>query len=1052
MKNFSMRLLSIVLSFLLCFSAFLGITIPAYADNVDYVYAEGKYIKNWGVREETATFLSQNAEACYLNNDTSLAELAVFSGSSSTSAVPSSTLYKELQDLMKSNHKKITSYDETRYLFQYTDCQNSGKTSNKISSFYSGKEIGPAWDSGSTWNREHTWPNSKGEGSGENDIMMLRPTAKSENGSRGNTAYGVSSGYYNPNSASGEKHDLRGDVARIMLYQHVRWGQSKLFGSSGVIENKDVLLDWIEEDPVDTWELGRNDSVESITGTRNVFVDYPELAFLLFGEEVPSDYVSPSGAASDMPNIDTPNDDTSNDDTTTDDTTTGTVVDVPTVDTAYKFGMVQENISSTDVYYIDGTMDGYYMATTTDVTTAMDVYLEETDGGYYLYSTDEKGTKYYINMVVSGTHVNGQYGAATATTVYTYDTDSKTIIAYIGGVEYWFGTRNDKTYTSVGPCKTDYNGFYCRFYGENFDTPEPPVEDEPSTGNTLTIPEAIEIGVSKDHNTYTDDKYYVTGTVKEVYNPQYGNMYIVDEDGNELHLYGTWSADGETRYDALEEKPIAGDIITVYGIIGQYNEIPQMKDGWIVEHIKGGGQAPVAPETAQEILADAENLAQGSTLPYIATLTGTVVSIDTAYSAQYGNITLTIEVEDTSGKTIQCFRMVGEGADTIAVGDKITVTGYITNYKGTIQYAAGATFVFVNDETGGDDTNDDIIPDEPHFTVGDINGDSNINNKDLGLLMQYLNAWDVEIVLSAADVNCDGNVNNKDYGLLMQYLNGWDVDLGENSSSGTSSTELKIVTDQDKILKDAFSLGKNETTPYIAQLTGRVLSINKEYNEEYGSICVTINVADKSIVCYNMKGTGVDKIKVGDTITVRGVIKNFYYDDSTVGIIEFTWDPNSQTEVVMISYVSNSVVEKNPSIVDNPVVGTAYKFGFYQESLDCTYFAVGGMKGYYMATTTSAAAAIDVYLEDANGGYYLYTIENGAKKYLNIELNGTHVNAIYRNTPGAVFTYDTTLKTLVATITKDGITKQYAFGTHSSYYTIGTAQTTTYGYFCHFYK
>ena len=42
----------------------------------------------------------------------------------------------------------------------------------------------------------------------------------------------------------------------------------------------DDLLRWIEEDPVDTWELGRNDSVEAITGTRNVFVDYPELPIL----------------------------------------------------------------------------------------------------------------------------------------------------------------------------------------------------------------------------------------------------------------------------------------------------------------------------------------------------------------------------------------------------------------------------------------------------------------------------------------------------------------------------------------------------------------------------------------------------------------------------------------------------------------------------------------------------------------------------------------------------------------------------------------------------
>jgi hypothetical protein len=68
-----------------------------------------------------------------------------------------------------------------------------------------------------------------------------------------------------------------------------------MWGSSGVMENLDILLKWMEEDPVDTWEMGRNDAVQSITGVRNVFVDYPEFAWLLFGREIPSDLVTPSG-------------------------------------------------------------------------------------------------------------------------------------------------------------------------------------------------------------------------------------------------------------------------------------------------------------------------------------------------------------------------------------------------------------------------------------------------------------------------------------------------------------------------------------------------------------------------------------------------------------------------------------------------------------------------------------------------------------------------------------------------------------------------------------
>ena len=140
------------------------------------------------------------------------------------------------------------------------------------------------------------------------------------------------------------------------------------------------------------------------------------------------------------------------------------VVDAPVVGTAYKFGMIQENVSSTDVYYLTGAMNGYYMDTTTDASASIDVYLEQTSGGYYLY-TNIGGSKTYINMVVSGTHVNGAYESS-ASTVYRYDEESKTLIADVNGKDYWFGTRNDKTYTTVGPCATSFNGFYCCFYGE----------------------------------------------------------------------------------------------------------------------------------------------------------------------------------------------------------------------------------------------------------------------------------------------------------------------------------------------------------------------------------------------------------------------------------------------------------------------------------------------------------------------------------------------------------------------------------------------------------
>ena len=300
-----------------------------------------------------------------------------------------------------------------------------------------------------------------------------------------------------------------------------------------------------------------------------------------------------------------------------------TVVTDPAADTAYKFGMIQGNVSATDVYYLTGAMNGYYMGTTTDASAAIDVYLKVTSGGYHLYTKVNGATK-YINMVVSGTHVNGAY-EDTASTVYTFDAEKQTLIAQVNDEDYWFGTRNDMTYTTVGPVKVSYNGFYLKLYAEadshthayttlshdetghyyvcscgqadpnankvaHTDTDSNYACDGgcgwvlAPTAETLTISQAIALGSAHAHNAYTSGKYKVTGVITEVYETTYGNMKITDDAGNILTIYGTYSADGEIRYDALEVKPEVGDTVTIYGIIGQYSDAPQIKNGWIVAH------------------------------------------------------------------------------------------------------------------------------------------------------------------------------------------------------------------------------------------------------------------------------------------------------------------------------------------------------------------------------------------------------------------------------------------------------------------------------------
>ena len=122
------------------------------------------------------------------------------------------------------------------------------------------------------------------------------------------------------------------------------------------------------------------------------------------------------------------------------------------------------------------------------------------------------------------------------------------------------------------------------------ENPEPETPAIPAPDSELSVKDAIALGGSMEHDVYTEGKYYVTGVITEVYNTKYGNMKITDAEGNILTIYGTWSADGSTRYDALETKPVAGDTVTLYGIVGQYNGTPQIKNGWITAHTAAGDE------------------------------------------------------------------------------------------------------------------------------------------------------------------------------------------------------------------------------------------------------------------------------------------------------------------------------------------------------------------------------------------------------------------------------------------------------------------------------
>ena len=63
------------------------------------------------------------------------------------------------------------------------------------------------------------------------------------------------------------------------------------------------------------------------------------------------------------------------------------------------------------------------------------------------------------------------------------------------------------------------------------------------------------------------------------------------------------------------------------------------------------------------------------------------------------------------------------------------------------------------------------------YMPGDINGDGQVNNKDLTRLQRYLGGENVQVVTAAVDVNGDGKINNKDLTRLQRYISFKDVEI-----------------------------------------------------------------------------------------------------------------------------------------------------------------------------------------------------------------------------------------------------------------------------------
>ena len=312
----------------------------------------------------------------------------------------------------------------------------------------------------------------------------------------------------------------------------------------------------------------------------------------------------------------------------------------------------------------------------------------------------------------------------------------------------------------------------------------------------------------------------------------------------------------------------------------------------------------------EEIVAAAYTLEDGLAMEEPQRLFGTIIRIPSAYSEQYGNITVDIQIGDLADQPIQCYRLTGDVAN-LQVGDKITVEGIIKNYKGTIEFDKGCVLVGMGEivsqkgvldaayklEAGAAMTaptalDGEIVKIDTEYSekYGNITVTIVCDGKTEQPIMCYRLAGEGAATLAVGDkIGVFGTIKN--------YKGTIEFDAGCKLIPYGSAKDVRT-------LMAAYALEEGMSMEKPVTLTGVIHKIPSEWSEQYGNITVDMTVAglvDYPIECYRLSGEGADTLAIGDTITVTGIIKNYK------GLIEF--DKGCTLDAVVKGVVPSPVAE-----------------------------------------------------------------------------------------------------------------------------------------------
>ena len=271
---------------------------------------EGTYVLTWVVYDNDG---NEGIKALTIIVKTETGGETEFTGYyASLSGLSGQALVDELYRILNDTGEyPTTTYGQARYHLGETDrwvTYNSDylyliytdtlRTPNDSGFQFDGYAL-PIWDANkdgtqSTWNREHVWAKSLfGTGNYDPsnstrgidaDLHNLRAADTNVNSTRGNNLFinqvYVAEGFgnYSGKWYPGDHH--RGDVARIIFYMDIRWGSLTNISKIGDLQ---TFIEWHKADPVDEFEIYRNNKIYEYQHNRNPFIDHPELVDMIYG-------------------------------------------------------------------------------------------------------------------------------------------------------------------------------------------------------------------------------------------------------------------------------------------------------------------------------------------------------------------------------------------------------------------------------------------------------------------------------------------------------------------------------------------------------------------------------------------------------------------------------------------------------------------------------------------------------------------------------------------------------------------------------------------------